>query len=250
MTGVRLRCTTNTYSVGGQISGLIGNGLELSDGEETTSPTASATAFTFPTALVSGAQYQVSVINQPAGQTCVINNGVGSVQSGNVATITVSCASSGYLIGGTISGLRGTGLVLATGISTVAPSATATSFLFPTGLATGDSYVVSVQTQPAGQTCVITNATGTIATSNVTNVAVACGAPAYTVGGSIAGLAGGGLVLQDNGGDDLFVAAGASSFVFQTSLASGAPFEITVMTNQRASRAAFRTARAQLPPAT
>ena len=52
----------------------------------------------------------------------------------------------------------------------------------------------------------------------------------YTIGGRISGLTGTGLVLQDNGGDDLSVAAGATSFTFPTALASGSSYNVTVLT--------------------
>ena len=83
-------------------------------------------------------------------------------------------AATTYTIGGTISGLTGSGLVLATGDSTVAPAANTKSFTFPTSLVSGTAYTVSIQSQPAGQTCTISNATGTIGTSNVTSIAVSC----------------------------------------------------------------------------
>jgi 6-phosphogluconolactonase len=44
----------------------------------------------------------------------------------------------------------------------------------------------------------------------------------YTVGGSISGLSGSGLVLQDNHGDSLAV-SGNGSFTFSTALAASAP---------------------------
>ena len=53
-----------------------------------------------------------------------------------------------YTIGGTISGLSASGLVLANGADTVSPAANATSFVFPTALASGASYSVTVKTQP------------------------------------------------------------------------------------------------------
>jgi glucuronoarabinoxylan endo-1,4-beta-xylanase len=52
----------------------------------------------------------------------------------------------------------------------------------------------------------------------------------YTVGGSVSGLSGSGLVLQDNGGNNLMVAANATSFTFSTALASGTPYSVTVLT--------------------
>ena len=36
------------------------------------------------------------------------------------------------------------------------------------------SYVVSIGTQPVGQSCVITNGSGTVGTSNVTSISVTC----------------------------------------------------------------------------
>jgi hypothetical protein len=64
----------------------------------------------------------------------------------------------------------------------------------------------------------------------------ACGgggsAPAsyYAVGGTVAGLQGGGLVLLNNGGDNLNVSASSTTFTFATKVASGNPFNVTVMT--------------------
>ncbi len=62
---------------------------------------------------------------------------------------------------------------------------------------------MTVATQPAGQTCTVTNGSGTT-TANVTNVAVACAAHPptnRTIGGTVSGLAAGqSVVLQNNGG--------------------------------------------------
>jgi uncharacterized repeat protein (TIGR03803 family) len=52
-------------------------------------------------------------------------------------------------------------------------------FTFATTVANGAAYDVTVYTQPANpaQACVVTNGSGTIGSSNVTNVAVACTTP-------------------------------------------------------------------------
>jgi uncharacterized repeat protein (TIGR03803 family) len=47
-------------------------------------------------------------------------------------------------------------------------------FTFATQIATGAAYDVTVKTQPAGQTCTVTNGSGHMASSNITNVAVNC----------------------------------------------------------------------------
>lgn len=52
----------------------------------------------------------------------------------------------------------------------------------------------------------------------------------FTVGGSISGLTGSGLVLQNNGADDLALPAGAAAFVFSTALLADQPFNVSVKT--------------------
>jgi alpha-tubulin suppressor-like RCC1 family protein len=49
----------------------------------------------------------------------------------------------------------------------------------------------------------------------------------YSVGGSVWGLAGSGLVLRNNGGDDLTVFAGGT-FAFASNLASGATYDVRI----------------------
>jgi hypothetical protein len=51
----------------------------------------------------------------------------------------------------------------------------------------------------------------------------------YSVGVTVSGLAGSGLVLRDNGGDDLAV-SGDGSFVFSTALPGGSAYDVTVFT--------------------
>ena len=53
-------------------------------------------------------------------------------------------------------------------------TAGATSFTLPNALNAGSDYAVSVQTQPTGQTCSVSNGSGTNITANVTTVAVTC----------------------------------------------------------------------------
>src|SRR5580658_4185704 len=60
----------------------------------------------------------------------------------------------------------------------------------------------------------------------------ACGAstPRFTVNVTVTGLLSGtSVVLQDNGGDNLTVSANGTA-AFQTHLASGSPYDVTVLT--------------------
>ena len=89
---------------------------------------------------------------------------------------------------------------------------------------------MTVKTNPTGQTCTVSNGSGTVSGANVTNVAVNCVATSfYSVGGNVTGLSGT-VVLQDNGGDDLSVSANGS-FAFATKLADGSAYSVTVKSN-------------------
>ncbi|HTV81350.1 MAG TPA: hypothetical protein VME18_01775 [Acidobacteriaceae bacterium] len=122
-------------------------------------------------------------------------------------------APSTYTIGGSITGLTGSGLVLQdNGGDSLTVSASATTFVFATAITSGGAYSVTVLTQPSGESCAVTAGSGT-ATVNVTSVSIAC-QQAYTIGGQIFGLGGSGLVLQDNGGNNLSVSSGATSYTF------------------------------------
>jgi hypothetical protein len=163
-----------TYTIGGSISGLTNEGLILANGTDTVVAATGDQAFTFPTAVAAGAAYQVTVQLQPDALVCSVVNGSGTIGTANVTDVEVNCAPSTFTLGGTITGLTGSGLVLANGSATVSPAAGATSFTFAAPLATASAFNVTVTTQPSNQTCVVSDGQGVILTSSVTNVAVAC----------------------------------------------------------------------------
>ena len=80
-----------------------------------------------------------------------------------------------YSVGGTVSGLSGTGLVIREGLNEIAITANGV-FAFPADLLDGWEYDVRVKTQPVNprQVCTVTNGKGTIAGADVTNVFVSC----------------------------------------------------------------------------
>ena len=136
-----------------------------------------------------------------------------------------------FTVGGTVSGLAGSGLVLQdNGGNNLAVSASG-SFTFTTPLASGSTYSVTVFSQPSNvtQTCVPTTASGTVGSSNVNTVVVTCTTDSFTVGGNVSGLLGSGLVLQDNGANNLAV-SGNGSFTFPVALASGTAYAVTAST--------------------
>lgn len=134
-----------------------------------------------------------------------------------------------YTIGGAVSGLSGAGLVLQNNATDNLPISGNGNFTFSTSITSGGTYKVTVSTQPSGQTCTVANGSGT-ANANVTNVQVTCAAiVTYTIGGTVSGLAGAGLILQDNGGDNLAI-GGNGSFTFATPIDSGETYGVTVST--------------------
>jgi len=80
-----------------------------------------------------------------------------------------------YTVGGMVSGLEGSGLVLANGSDNLPISANG-AFAFATEIAAGTAYNVTSAKQPAdpSQTCVVTNGSGKVGATNVTNVSVVC----------------------------------------------------------------------------
>jgi 6-phosphogluconolactonase (cycloisomerase 2 family)/environmental stress-induced protein Ves len=236
VSNVAITCSTNTYTIGGTVTGLSGAGLVLQDNGGDNKTISVNGSFTFSTSVASGANYAVTVFTQPSSptQTCTVTAGTGTVVSANITNVSVSCSTNTYTIGGTITGLSGTGLVLRNngGNDLIVP-ASATSFTFSTPVSSGATYAVTVFTQPSTptQTCTVTFGSGTVVSANVTNVLVACTTNTYTIGGSITGLSGTGLVLRNNGGDNLTVAANATSFTFATPIASGATYAVTVFTS-------------------
>ena len=163
-----------TYTVGGNLSGLsAGKSLVLLNNGNPLTLSANG-AFTFSGSLASGANYAVSVGIQPVGMTCSISNNLGIIGSVNVTNVAVSCASV-YTVGGSISGLTKSGLVLKLngGTSKIVVS-NSTSYVFSTALISGSAYSVTVQNQPAGLTCTLSNGSGTITNANVTNAGVTC----------------------------------------------------------------------------
>jgi len=100
------------------------------------------------------------------------------------AFMLVSCGGGGptptYTVGGTVSGLTSGSLVLKNNNGDdLTINANSTSFTFATALASGSAYAVTAGTRPGRLACDITNNTGTISGSNVTNVTITCIAPVY-----------------------------------------------------------------------
>jgi hypothetical protein len=232
VTNVQVTCTS-FVTLGGTVSGLAGTGLVLQNNGGGNLTIGANGAFTFAAPIAVGSTYNVTVLTQPINpsQTCTVTNGSGTAGGTNISNVAVTCTTNTYTIGGTVTGLAGTGLVLQNNAGNNLTVTANGAFTFTTSIASGANYAVTVLTQPGtpAQTCAVTNGTGTVGAANVTNVAVTCTTNTYTIGGTVTGLAGTGLVLQNNAGNNLTVTANGA-FTFTTSIASGAGYAVTVLT--------------------
>jgi len=176
-----------SYDVSGTISGLNNAGLVLANGGDTVSPPVGATTFTFPKRIDYGTDYNITVKTPPAHMNCAVSGGSGSAGRYLSIQAAVNCQQNVYTVGGTISGQTVDGLVLGNGSTATqltVPKATAT-FTMPTPVADGNSYGISVITNPVGQTCTVatnpatglSSGVGTMGEANITSVNIVCTTP-------------------------------------------------------------------------
>ena len=244
---VTVTCTTNPVSatIGGTVSGLVSNTSVIlqNNGGDSLTVTANG-SFTFKTPVTGTDVYAVTVVTQPVSpnQICTVTNGSG-VASANVTNVAVNCVLS-YSIGGTVTGLVGTGLILQNSSDseklTISPANGNQPFTFKNLVPTGTAYTITIFAQPTGptQTCTISQSTASgTATANVTNVAVSCPAVTYSVGGTVVGLAGippnngaltdGSFLLQNNLGNTLNITENGP-FTFATQEALNDQFQVSI----------------------
>jgi hypothetical protein len=234
VTDITVTCMTNSFTIGGPITGLQGTGLRLRlNTAQPINIAAGASSFTFSTLLPSGSSYVVDVDAHPSNpaQECVaaLATRQGTVSGANVTNVAVTCTTLSFRIGGSISGLRGDGLVLRKHDGETREIASNGSFSFDNRHLSGSQYEVTVQTPPTdpSQTCTIADNRGTVGNGDVGNVNVTCATDTFSVGGSVTGLLGSGLVLTNNGGNNLNV-PGDGAFTFTEELASDSDFNVQV----------------------
>ncbi len=224
ITNVDVNCV-NTYSVGGTVSGLSGNVTLQNNGSDDLLISADG-VFNFAGSLAEGASYNVTVASQPADQVCSISNSSGTISVEDVNNVAVSCVDVLiYTVGGTVTGLDGSLTLTNNAMDSVFMSADGT-FTFTDPVSDGASYDVAVAAQPTGQTCTVTNGSGTINAADISNVTISCVTNSYTVGGVLSALSGS-VTLQNNGVDDL-VLTEDGVFTFATPILHGDSFDVTV----------------------
>jgi 6-phosphogluconolactonase len=187
-----------TYTVGGTVTGLAGSGLVLNSDFGGDLAVSASGSFTFSTPLPDGSAFNVGVKIQPTspGQYCQVANSTGTIAAANVMNVTVTCGT-GYTVGGTVSGLVGSGLTLATctpvrqHFGTVFPpycprplqvganGAFTLDSAYPAGYLGPDYVSITQQPSSPTQNCVISTATISIQNANDTSITVSCTEYAY-----------------------------------------------------------------------
>ena len=234
ISNVSVVCSTDTYTISGNVTGLLSSTslvLQNNGADPTTVSTNGVNAFTFAMPVAFNGSYAITVATQPAGETCTVSNASGSGVTADVASVAVNCSANTYTVAGSVSGLAsGAQVTLDNNGADPAVVTADGSFAFSLPVAYNGSYVVTVGTQPMGQTCTVSNASGSGMTVNVANVAVVCSTNTYTVAGSVTGLGSGvQLTLTDNGADPLTVTADGD-FTFEVPVVFNGSYAIAVGT--------------------
>jgi hypothetical protein len=186
---VTVNCSTLTRIVGGTVSGLDPSESVVLQNNSGDNLVVNANGnFVFAAPVAQSGAYDVTVLTQPAAQTCTVTNGGGTAGASDIADVQVTCSTNAYTVGGTVSGLSGTVVLQNNGADNL-PLASSGAFTFSTPVAQGAPYNITVLTQPAIQTCTVTNGSGTMGGANVTNVSVSCSTNTTTLAISLSDLA-------------------------------------------------------------
>ncbi|MBX3586831.1 MAG: hypothetical protein KF796_09300 [Ramlibacter sp.] len=169
-------CGGGGASIGGTLSGLGQNLTVTLQNNKADNLTLKANGtFTFPIYLSNNADYNVTVLTQPSGQSCAVTNGSGTVNSvgTSVTNVAVTCTTTAS-VGGTLTGLASGATVTLSNGTVLLPLSANGSFVFAGTQAAGTSYFVVVAAQPTGQTCSVANSPGTVVAGHTALVTVTC----------------------------------------------------------------------------
>lgn len=172
---VNVKCTTNSYTISGAVTGLAGTGFQLLNN---TTPVTVLNG-EFSATLPGGSTYNFTVGTQPSNPTqkCDPTAGAsptGTVGNANVSGIAFVCNTQSFAVGGTLSGLStGTSLTLTNTLSgdSVVLSANGP---YQMTMLSGTPYDISVTKKALGQTCTVSNGAGTVTSADISDVNVTC----------------------------------------------------------------------------
>lgn len=164
--------------LGGYVSGVTKTGLVLTNNGGSDyavpPPNGGEGEFYFSQLISTDDRYNVQVKSSPSNvidSGCTVENGAGRAGY-HVTSIVVRCVLKTHDLGGSVGNLKSP-LVVVNGSDKVTIPAGATTFAMAK-VAQDSPYGISVLTQPAGQTCTVANAAGTMGSAPINNVAITC----------------------------------------------------------------------------
>ena len=249
--GVSVSCTPNQYNVKVNVRGLSDTGssytapvLGLSsngslDSLTLTTPLPTTdTVYTFTNKLAYGSSFNLAVTDAapkggPGVPLCVLDSASGTVGPADVI-LTLTCSADNFSLGGTITGLTGSGLVLQNNGAGDTPITSAGPFTMADLVPKDSGYNVTVKNQPIGQICLVTNGSGTMGTTNIASVSISCNNG--TISGRVTGLISGTTITLANGGDSVSVTGNGSDVDFKLpatgAYAEGTPYFVAIQGQQ------------------
>ena len=179
--------SAQTYALSTSVTGLEGNQLATikNNGSAVGAPVGNGQPVTGT--LTHGDSYNLTA--EAPHHACTPSGTASGTVNGSV-TVAFTCTPEKYDLKGTITGMTGS---VDLKLGSIVVQTSNSSFTFPGGLTYNQPYDLTVQTQPADQTCTVSaNGKGDHATGNVTDVvvtcvdlgtqAIACNAPSKTWG--------------------------------------------------------------------
>lgn len=170
-------CFFGMATVGGTLTGLAsGTSVILQNNGADNLTLTQNGRFTFSRTLKDGKGYNVTVLTPPAGASCTVSSGSGSINSkgDDVDNVLVTCATTAG-ISGTVTGVpAGTAVTLLNNGGNALVVGADGPFVFSSLPSNGAAYAVTVSIHPTGRNCVVTNGTGTYTIGTATNVVVTC----------------------------------------------------------------------------
>lgn len=149
VTNVGVVCSTNSYSIGGNVSGLSSGAITLLNNGTDPLIVNSNGSFTFSALVAQGSPYQVTIASQPPNQSCTVFNSTGVMGGANVTNVIVNCSPAAQ---GCLDGVSPTYVIPVTPGRTL--SGTVTLVNNCSGTVTNASIIL-----PSGWTDVIQDAT-------------------------------------------------------------------------------------------
>lgn len=222
--------TTATYTISGTVSGLTDaqnfNIFFSSSSDQKSYSVLTNGSYSFSVTLPKQeSSYSISLTNIPSGKTCVLSTNNGSLSDLANTDFDISCLTN-YSVGGTITGLSSALTLKLTGWTEDFEVFNLDGG-FTFGVQVPDGYIYNLEIESsATDYCEITNGSGKINSTEITNIQIVC-EPGYRIGGFISNL-NGTIGVNTNGNINSFT--NVSSFESSLLVPDSASYSVSIAT--------------------